>query len=222
VTVIHLGPPVARRLVRPTRELRRRAGAPANRDALSYLALLRVELASFHPVAGLPATDSSLWRWSSPRGGRALPATLRRGARTFLTPAGRPAARDHPAASLTGAFYPGPAAGPSSRQADTPARRPGEDSGRHAGAQRARPGRCPGSGPPTAASPPCPAPPADRPSAATCPGRYPGSSPPTTSAMARPRVAWAAASRWTPSTGSASTSPAASTNAAPHWRAASR
>ena len=86
MTVIHLRPPVARRLVRPTRELRRRAGVPASRDALSYLALLRVELARFTPAPGCPAAGSSLWRWSSPRGGRALPATLRRGARTFLTP----------------------------------------------------------------------------------------------------------------------------------------
>jgi hypothetical protein len=86
VTVIHLGPPVARRLMRPTRGLRRRAGVPVARNASSYLALLRVELASFHPAAGFPPAGSSLWRWSSPRGGRALPATLRRRARTFLTP----------------------------------------------------------------------------------------------------------------------------------------
>ena len=56
--------------------------------APSYLALLRVEFAAFHSGPGGPA--SSLWHWSSPRGGRALPATLRWGARTFLTPAGRP------------------------------------------------------------------------------------------------------------------------------------
>ena len=57
------------------------------RVAPSYLALLRVEFARFTPIAGLrrrPA--SSLWHWSSPHGGRALPATLRCGARTFLTP----------------------------------------------------------------------------------------------------------------------------------------
>ncbi len=55
--------------------------------APSYLALLRVEFARFTPTDGLrrrPA--SSLWHWSSPHGGRALPATLRCGARTFLTP----------------------------------------------------------------------------------------------------------------------------------------
>ncbi len=47
--------------------------------APSYLALLRVEFAAFHSAARL-ATEpagSSLWHWSSPRGGRALPATLR-------------------------------------------------------------------------------------------------------------------------------------------------
>ena len=40
----------------------------------------------FHPAPfGFPnAAGSSLWRWSSPLGGRVLPATLRRGARTFL------------------------------------------------------------------------------------------------------------------------------------------
>ena len=37
-----------------------------------------------------PKPASSLWRWSSPRGGRELPATSRCGARTFLTPAGCP------------------------------------------------------------------------------------------------------------------------------------
>ena len=57
--------------------------------APSYLALLRVEFAAFHSGPEGPA--SSLWHWSSPLGGRALPATLRCGARTFLTPAGCPA-----------------------------------------------------------------------------------------------------------------------------------
>src|SRR5215831_2515561 len=58
--------------------------------APSYLALLRVEFARFTPPDGSrrrPA--SSLWHWSSPHGGRALPATLRCGARTFLTPPSR-------------------------------------------------------------------------------------------------------------------------------------
>ena len=57
------------------------------RVAPSYLALLQVEFARFTPSDGSrrrPA--SSLWHWSSPHGGRALPATLRWGARTFLTP----------------------------------------------------------------------------------------------------------------------------------------
>src|SRR5215210_7061251 len=66
------------------------AGCPA-RVAPSYLALLRVEFAAFHSGSEEPA--SSLWHWSSPRGGRALPATLRWGARTFLTIAGCPDGR---------------------------------------------------------------------------------------------------------------------------------
>ena len=44
---------------------------------------------------------SSLWHWSSPRGGRGLPAALRCGARTFLT-RGSLGARDRPAGSLPG------------------------------------------------------------------------------------------------------------------------
>jgi len=70
------------------------------------LALLRVEFARFTPLAGLRRRSaSSLWHWSSPHGGRALPATLRCGARTFLTPFNGVApdvARGHPTASLTG------------------------------------------------------------------------------------------------------------------------
>src|SRR4029079_943147 len=66
------------------------AARPSRRTGWSpsYLALLQVELAAFHSGAEAPA--SSLWRWSSPHGGRALPATLRWGARTFLTPPGCP------------------------------------------------------------------------------------------------------------------------------------
>src|SRR6187397_2066794 len=57
------------------------------RVAPSYLALLRVEFARFTPSGGSRRRSaSSLWHWSSPHGGRALPATLRCGARTFLTP----------------------------------------------------------------------------------------------------------------------------------------
>ena len=67
--------------------------------APSYLALLRVEFAAFHSVPEGPA--SSLWHWSSPRGGRALPATLRCGARTFLTSAGCPASA-RPSGRLAG------------------------------------------------------------------------------------------------------------------------
>ena len=87
---IHLGPPVTRRLMRPTRGLGSaplpRSGHPV-RVAPSYLALLRVEFAAFHSAIRPEsrAAASSLWHWSSSRDGRALPATLRWGARTFLT-----------------------------------------------------------------------------------------------------------------------------------------
>src|SRR5207342_1580788 len=78
--------------------------------APSYLALLRVEFARFTPPAGLRRRSaSSLWHWSSPHGGRALPATLRCGARTFLTPPTESPpspTRDHPTASLTRPSYP--------------------------------------------------------------------------------------------------------------------
>ncbi len=93
---IHLWPPVTRRLMRPTRGLGSaplpRSGRPV-RVAPSYLALLRVEFAAFHSAIRPEgrATASSLWHWSSSHDGRALPATLRCGARTFLTvPAGHP------------------------------------------------------------------------------------------------------------------------------------
>jgi len=70
------------------------AARPSRRTGWSpsYLALLRVELAAFHSAIAGKARNggSSLWRWSSPRGGRVLPATLRWGARTFLTPPGCP------------------------------------------------------------------------------------------------------------------------------------
>ena len=92
---IHLRPPVARRLMRPTRGL---GSAPLPRRGrprglrppiwpCSGWSLPR--FTPRRPEGRRPA--SSLWHWSSPRGGRALPATLRCGARTFLTPPGRPA-----------------------------------------------------------------------------------------------------------------------------------
>jgi len=83
---IHLGPPVARRLMRPTRGLGS-APVPANR-VVALLFGLAPGRACRVSLRLSPA--SSLWRWSSPRGGRALPATLRWGARTFLTPIGCP------------------------------------------------------------------------------------------------------------------------------------
>src|SRR6185295_13475015 len=102
------------------------------RVAPSYLALLRVEFARFTPSAGLrrrPA--SSLWHWSSPHGGRALPATLRCGARTFLTPTRRAStARGHPTASLT------------RRIVRAGARGPDRESGSGPDDHRGRPTRC--------------------------------------------------------------------------------
>src|SRR6476646_9236662 len=87
---IHLGPSVARRLMRPPRGLGSAPLPPSTfppTGAPSYLALLRVEFARFTPNDGSRRRSaSSLWHWSSPHGGRALPATLRCGARTFLTP----------------------------------------------------------------------------------------------------------------------------------------
>ncbi len=75
---IHLGPPVTRRLMRPTRGL---GSAPLSRPkpgcallfGLAPGRVCRVSLRS--RLAPEPA--SSLWHWSSPHGGRALPATLR-------------------------------------------------------------------------------------------------------------------------------------------------
>src|SRR6186713_1702673 len=66
---------------RPTRELSEPPAA-AEAAALPYSVLLRPELAAFHSRSRERA--SSLWRWSSPHGGRALPAGLLYGARTFL------------------------------------------------------------------------------------------------------------------------------------------
>jgi len=89
VTVIHLRPPVTRRLMRPTRGL---GSAPLPRPVAR-----RGLRPPIWPCSGwsLPvslrrparrwAAASSLWHWSSSRDGRELPATLRCGARTFLT-----------------------------------------------------------------------------------------------------------------------------------------
>ena len=95
----HAADPRAGQRTSPPPAVARRRVAP------SYLALLRVEFARFTPVGDLRRrAASSLWHWSSPHGGRALPATLRCGARTFLTPStGSPPSptRSHPTASLT-------------------------------------------------------------------------------------------------------------------------
>ena len=88
---IHLGPPVTRRLMRPTRGL---GSAPLPRQRSPAVGLRPPiwpcsgwSLPRFTPTSTRrPMSASSLWHWSSPRGGRALPATLRWGARTFLTP----------------------------------------------------------------------------------------------------------------------------------------
>src|SRR5204862_3484826 len=139
---------VARRLLRPTRGLGS-APLPPHRspgaDAPSYLALLRVEFARFTPSDGSrrrPA--SSLWHWSSPHGGRALPATLRCGARTFLTPTkGAPP----PRAALPPPPLPGPRTPPAPRGPGRPPR-------------GARP--APARPPPPPPAPPPPAPPRTR------------------------------------------------------------
>jgi len=103
---IHLGPPVARRLMRPTRGL---GSAPLPAVARGYALLFGLAPGGVCLVSLrrrlAPAAASSLWHWSSSRDGRALPATLRCGARTFLTPFNGVApdvARGHPTASLTG------------------------------------------------------------------------------------------------------------------------
>jgi hypothetical protein len=100
------------------------------RVAPSYLALLRVEFARFTPPAGwCRPVASSLWHWSSPCGGRALPATLRWGARTFLTIGGvapvvaRPSDRLADRCSLADRFvYPDRTAGGATRRVARPRR----------------------------------------------------------------------------------------------------
>ena len=74
--------------MQPTRGLGSAPLPPANRGCALLFGLApggvcRVSLRPRGPA-------SSLWHWSSPHGGRALPATLRWGARTFLTPHGCP------------------------------------------------------------------------------------------------------------------------------------
>ena len=116
---IHLGPPVARRLMRPTRGL---GSAPLPTVARGYALLFGLAPGGVCLVSLrrrlAPAAASSLWHWSSSRDGRALPATLRCGARTFLTPFNGVApdvARGHPTASLTSGVYPRGSALPMAR-----------------------------------------------------------------------------------------------------------
>ena len=79
--------------MRPTRGLGSaplpRGRSPTGCALLFGLAPGRVCRVSPAVPAEAATADSSLWHWSSPRGGRALPATLRCGARTFLEPPGR-------------------------------------------------------------------------------------------------------------------------------------
>jgi hypothetical protein len=110
---IHLRPSVARRLMRPTRGL---GSAPLPRPVARHG--LRPPIwpcsgwslpVSLRPRPESRASASSLWHWSSSHDGRVLPATLRCGARTFLTAlrgSPRPVPRDHPTASLTSGYYP--------------------------------------------------------------------------------------------------------------------
>ena len=64
---------------RPTRGLSEQPRRPPIRSCSGQ------SLPRFTPASALrPGRASSLWRWSSPHGGRALPAGLLYGARTFL------------------------------------------------------------------------------------------------------------------------------------------
>jgi len=78
---IHLRPPVARRLMRPTRGL---GSAPLPRPVARHglrppiwpCSGWSLPVSLRRPARG-SATASSLWHWSSSRDGRVLPATLR-------------------------------------------------------------------------------------------------------------------------------------------------
>jgi hypothetical protein len=77
---------------RPTRELSEQPAAARRPPCAPLFGLAPARACR---VSLPPKRASSLWRWSSPRGGRALPASLLCGARTFL---GRGLSTDAPAA----------------------------------------------------------------------------------------------------------------------------
>src|SRR5829696_6284313 len=100
---IHLRPPVARRLMRPTRGL---GSAPFRQAGWSpsYLALLRVELAAFHSGRSRHRHCGAGPRLAAD-GRYPLPRAVELGL-SSRRPVAR-SARGHPAASLTASFYPG-------------------------------------------------------------------------------------------------------------------
>src|SRR5262245_18669819 len=105
---IHLRPPVARRLVRPTRGL---GSAPSRRTGLSpsYLALLRVELAAFHSGRGRHRHCGAGPRLAAD-GCYPLPRAVELGLSSRRRVA--PPVRGHPAVSLTVGILPGLDVGP--------------------------------------------------------------------------------------------------------------
>src|SRR5687768_7049952 len=71
--------------VRPTRELSEPPAAARRPPCAPLFGLAPARACPFHSGPSLATRPaSSLWRWSSPRGGRVLPASLLCGARTFL------------------------------------------------------------------------------------------------------------------------------------------
>src|SRR5262245_46374404 len=80
---------------------RQRAGDPANRVSVLLLGLAPGRVCRVSPrIPVARPADSSLWHWSSPHGGRALPATLALRSSDFPRAARCREARDHPIGSL--------------------------------------------------------------------------------------------------------------------------